>query len=852
MGGMKMSWIGRPVEDDRFSILSCFGTGTEYLDGLYVSSSAEVSEGRGPTGVAFRENRLVICQDFLEDDHTHLWQNLAHHYGWRASAAIPLRRAGQPYAALTVYHFEPNIFDQKMIELLEEIATTISFALDQFDTNKLRIKAEDRLRLFAKVFEQSNEGIIITDLRANILTVNEAVTKLTGYTESEVIGKNPNILSSGRQDQEYYQFMWDTIQATGHWQGELWNRRKDGSEYAEGLSISQIVDAEGMITNYIGIFRDITLRMETAKALLDAQQRLINIIDFLPDATFVIDKERKIIAWNKAIESLTGIKAQDMIGKGNYEYSIPLYHRRHPILIDLALDFKQEQANHYQSIRFTQGDVLIGESTTHHILSGKTALWANASVLRDSQGKAIAAIETIRDVTQQKEAEEKIQHLAYYDALTNLPNRVLLTERVNNAISEAESKKETLVLMFLDLDHFKNINDTLGHRIGDLLLTHLADRLKAQFGNQEVVFRLSGDEFIILLPGIDTDRVVCLAEKLLSEHSQPFHIEGHELTITSSIGIAFYPLDGLDFETLYKCADIAMFFTKQEGRNSYRFFSPEMQLHSVRQLHMENALRKALERNELRVFYQPQISLATGKVVGMEALIRWQHPEFGLVSPLEFIPLAEESGLILPIGVWVLQTAIHQLKSWQEQGQPPMIVAVNLSAVQLRQTYFPQIVQQCLKEANLPAKYLELELTESVAMSQPHKAIAMLDALHALGISIAIDDFGTGYSSMAYLTRFKINKLKIDQSFVRKIGNNSDAEAIIDTIIGMTKSLNLETIAEGVETKEHLDFLRERGCGEVQGYYFSKPKPAEEIQIWLENWSNNLEGRITKERERSC
>lgn len=839
-GGIKMSWIGRPGEDDRFIVLSSYGSGTEYLKDIYISASSIVPEGKGPTGMAYRENRLILCQDFLEDNHTRPWQKRAFPYRWRASAAIPLRRGGQPYAVLTVYHHEPNIFDQRMINLLEEITSNISFALDQFAVNYKHRKAKERLFLFGKVGEQISEGVIITDVGANIIYVNEGFTQLTGYQEKEVIGRNPNLLSSGRQDEEFYKQMWQAIQDRGHWRGELWNRRKDGVEYAECLSINKIVDINGATTNYIGILRNINERIEAEKKLFEVQQRLIDIIDFLPEATFVIDHERKVIAWNKAIEMMTGVKAEDMLGKGDYEYSLPLYHQRRPVLIDLALDFKEEESKPYQFLHFTQGDVLVGESTTHVLPGGKTHFKSKASVIRDSQGVPIAAIETIRDITQHKEAKAKIQHLAYYDALTDLPNRTLLTERVNEAIAKAEISKEPLVLMFLDLDHFKNINDTLGHRIGDLLLQELSKRLKSLFADQEIVYRLSGDEFILLLPNTDMLEGASLAKKLLFVHSQPFYIEGHELTITPSIGIALYPQDGSDFETLYKCADIAMFFTKQEGRNSYRFYSPEMQLHSIRQLQMENALRKALERDELCLFYQPQISLTTGEVVGMEALIRWQHPEFGLVSPLEFIPLAEETGLILPIGEWVLREAINQAKSWQKQGFSPITVAVNLSAVQLRQEDLPTTVLQYLKEADLPPQYLELELTESAAMSNPQKAIAMLDAFHALGISIAIDDFGTGYSSLEYLTRFKINKLKIDQSFVQKIGTNSNAEVIIDMIIGMTQNLNLRTIAEGVETEEHLNFLRERGCRELQGYYYSKPKPAEDILRWLK--VNNANG----------
>ncbi len=443
------------------------------------------------------------------------------------------------------------------------------------------------------------------------------------------------------------------------------------------------------------------------------------------------------------------------------------------------------------------------------------------------------ALERFAHEKSRQEAAATIERLANYDPLTGLPNRVLLRDRVQQAIATVTRSGQSLALMFLDLDHFKNINDSLGHNIGDALLRGVAERLLSEVREQDTVSRWGGDEFILLLPDCSAEGATRVAEKLLAAFAAPYQAAHHELNSTPSIGIALYPADGNDFESLAQAADAAMYRAKQEGRNTFCFFTAAMQARSQRFLELESALRTALKRDEFFLHYQPQFAIEDGRLVGAEALVRWQHPTQGLIAPGEFIAIAEMSGQILQLGAWVLQQAIRQAKAWQEEGLPAMTISVNLSAAQFRQNNLITQVKTFLGKAGLAPRYLELELTESLAMEDPQEAVKVIDALHAEGIALSIDDFGTGYSSLAYLKRFRISKLKIDQSFVRDIASDPNDRAIVEAIITMAQSLGFTTIAEGVETAEQLAFLREHGCREVQGYYFSKPLPVEAFSAFV-------------------
>ncbi|MBI1889803.1 MAG: EAL domain-containing protein [Burkholderiales bacterium] len=445
---------------------------------------------------------------------------------------------------------------------------------------------------------------------------------------------------------------------------------------------------------------------------------------------------------------------------------------------------------------------------------------------------ALRSYERLHNEFIKRQASERtIEYLAYYDVWTGLPNRTLLLDRISQVVQSAVRHNWNAAVLYIDLDQFKRINDSLGHEIGDLLLKTVAERLRILVRGEDTVAHVSGDEFAILLPNLkDPEHSARVAEKALAAIQQPYQIEGQELHITASIGISVCPNDGSEGLTLIRNADTAMYQSKASGRNTYSFFKPEMTARALENLRVSNDLRRAIARNEFVLHYQPQVDLQTGRIVGAEALIRWQHPEWGLVFPGKFIGVAEETGLIQPMGEWVLREACRQNKAWQTAGLPPIDMAVNLSARQFDCGRIERVTTEALAETGLEAHHLELEVTESMIMQNVDQAIAVMKMLKTIGVKLSIDDFGTGYSSLNYLKRFPLDKLKIDQTFVRDIGIDEDDASIVTAIIGLAKSLKLKVIAEGVEKEMQLNFLRDGGCDEMQGYYFSKPIPAADFE----------------------
>ena len=552
-----------------------------------------------------------------------------------------------------------------------------------------RKRMEESLRLSATVFEHAAEGVMIVDTQARIVAVNRTFTEITGFSADEVRGQNPRLLRSGRTDEATYKALWESVSARGFWRGELWNRRKDGSLFAEQLTISAVRNSQGDLTHYVGLMSDIT------------------------------------------------------------------------------------------SIKRTQ---------------------------------------------------EVLDYQAHHDPLTDLPNRLLFEDRLSHALNRSRRTGERLAVMFVDLDRFKNINDTLGHPVGDEVLRVIGRRLQNSLRDCDTVARLGGDEFILLLEAIGSESDVGkVAEKLLTDFREPIAAAGHEFFVTASVGVSFFPQDGEEVITLVRNADAAMYRAKEKGRNSFEFYHAELTSSAQKRFALEGEMRRALDRGEFTLHFQPQRRLDDHCLIGAEVLLRWSHASQGAISPAEFIPLAEESGLIVDIGAWVLLAACAQVKTWLDQGLDPPPVAVNVSEVQMRRSDLVSTVEAVLQQTGLPPGYLELEITEGFIMNNTEERVAQLRHLRELGVGLSIDDFGTGYSSLSYLKRFPIDKLKIDQSFVRGLPGDSDDAAICRAIIGMGRSLGLKIVAEGVELPAQQEFLRLAGCDLMQGYLYARPMPAEEF-----------------------
>ncbi len=554
-------------------------------------------------------------------------------------------------------------------------------------------EVEAQLNLTAQVFENAIEGVVITDEKGVIQRVNSAFTTITGYLEEEAVGKSSDFLHPIDQDDEAAQEKMAAIKEDKTWKGEVWNRRKNGEAYPQWEAVTAICDRDGVVTNYVSVFHD-----------------------------------------------LSDIKAREQL-----------------------LQFR-----------------------THH------------------------------------------------DTLTDLPNRDLFTDRLQQAISIAQRSKGRVLVLFLGLDHFKNINNSLGHASGDNLLKGVAQRFREFIREGDTLCRLGGDSFGFIIRGISQiEDALTVVQKLTGVLQAPFMINDHELFVTASSGITLFPEDGQDVESLIKNADMALIRAKTSGRDRSQFYTESMGRQADRRLQLESNLRLALERGEFVLHYQPKLSLAGNRVIGMEALVRWQQPDTGLVSPAEFIPVAEESGLIIPLGEWILRESCRQTKEWLDAGYGYLKVAVNLSARQFREEGISDLIKRVLSETGLPAAMLELEITESMVMHDVEEAILALDRLRAQGVSIAMDDFGTGYSSLSYLKRFPIQTLKIDQSFIRDLNSDTEDAAIVGSIISLAKGLDLRVVAEGVESSEQMVFLNASGCNEVQGYFYSRPLPVDAFVKFL-------------------
>jgi diguanylate cyclase (GGDEF)-like protein/PAS domain S-box-containing protein len=566
--------------------------------------------------------------------------------------------------------------------------------------------------------------------------------------------------------------------------------------------------------------RNMIDRKLVEEALFIEKERAQVTLNSIGDAVLSTDILGNVTYLNLAAESLTGWSREEASRRPVAEvFRIIDGTTRQPARNPMELAVQQNKA-----FGLTANCILIRRDGLEFAIEDSVA------PIHDRRGQVTGAVIVFRDVTAARAMSLRMSHLAQHDCLTDLPNRLLLNDRITRAIASARRNGNRLAVLFLDLDRFKHINDSLGHAIGDKLLQSVTERLVARVRSSDTVSRQGGDEFVVLLSelGHPEDAAAC-AKKMLTALTAPHRIAEHDLHVTVSIGVSTYPEDGQDAETLLKSADTAMYQAKENGRNNFQFFRHDMNVRAAEQRFLEGSLSRALERHEFVLHYQPKINLETGAITGAEALIRWLHLGRGLIPPAQFVPIAEETGLLLPIGQWVLGEACRQARAWLDAGLRPVPVAVNISAVEFRDKGFLEGVRAILKDTRLEPRYLELELTESVLMQHAESTASVLQALKAMGVQLAVDDFGTGYSSLSYLRRFPIDALKVDQSFVRQITADADDAIIASAVISMGKSLKLRVVAEGVETREQLAFLQDRCCDEGQGYYFSRPVVAEQF-----------------------
>jgi diguanylate cyclase (GGDEF)-like protein/PAS domain S-box-containing protein len=681
-----------------------------------------------------------------------------------------------------------------------------------------RRRSEETQHKYRVLFEDSADANWLMDAKG-FLNCNSAALRMFGYSVAAEM-KHPSDISplnqaDGRSSRVAAEEKIAAAFRNGTERFEWLHQRKNGNVFPAEVCLTALT-LSGRPT-LLATVRDITERKQAEEALLFKNALLEAQAETTIDGILVVDESDQIVLANKQFGLQFGIPDESVSTRDD------LVLRQHVTDSVEDSDAFTERINYLYSHREEK-------SRDEFRLKNGKVFDRYSAPLVDSEEQYRGRIWYFRDITDRKLAEKQIQFLAYYDALTGLPNRTLLQDRLAKALAGARRHKHKVALLFLDLDRFKDINDSLGHSVGDLLLQEVAERLKKWGREQDTVARLGGDEFLITVTQVkDLTDVAIAAERLMDAMTAAFLVQGHSLNVSCSIGVSIFPENGTDCETLIKNADAAMYCAKDSGRNSFRFFAEDMNAQAVERLSLENSLRLALGKKELFLVYQPQMHVATGRVTGLEALLRWQHPTLGLVPPDRFIRIAENSGLIVPIGEWVLRTACSQARKWQEDGLPAVSVAVNVSAVQFRQQGFCELIRSVLHETGLAAQYLELELTESLLLANADVTLSVLRELKSMGLTLAIDDFGTGYSNFTSLRQFGVSKLKIDRSFIRDVATNSDDSAITAAIISMARSLRLKVIAEGVENEAQMSFLRAHNCNEIQGYYFSKPLAVEKV-----------------------
>lgn len=660
---------------------------------------------------------------------------------------------------------------------------------------------------YRSLFDFNVDAVYSMDESGRFITANESCHALSGYTLEELIGTTfLRLIVPSELEEVVARFRLALKGSAQTYECQIVHK----SGQIVNASVSNVpIRVDGIVVGIYGIAKNISEQKRAMRELAESEQQFRELIEQAADAIYLMDNECVILDVNTQGCSFLGYEKSEMVGRNVAEF----------------IDAQDLDATPFDYLGMTQGKTSV-KCRRMISKSGKLIpTESRAKMLPDGRVQAF-----VRDITERREAQEAIHRQTYCDILTGLPNRALFLDRLDQMFSVASSRGESFAVLILDVDRFKQINDTLGHAAGDELIRMVAARLGKMIRKEDTVSRIGGDEFTFIIANIGHSSFAArIARKIIDTFQDPFIIDEHELYVTASLGIGIYPFDGLDGRTVLKNADTAMYRAKEHGRNSYQLYTEDMNANAYERLVLDSHLRRAIENEEFRLYYQPQVSLADGRLVGVEALIRWKHPDLGLVFPDKFIPHAEETGLIDPVGDWVLRAACKQAAQWYNSGHP-IRVAINLSARQLDQSWLCDTIDGALLEHNLPAEWLELEVTESNIIQHKDRAIESLEMLKMVGVKTAVDDFGTGYSSLSYLPRFPLDVLKIDRAFVTGLGRSDKSTAVVKALIDLAHALGMEVIAEGVETREQLHALRDLNCDVVQGYFFSQPVPIDQLE----------------------
>lgn len=829
IGGYRLALVGEPVDDEAREVRI---TAQHGADQGFAESIADSDRGAGPSGRAIRSGQSIVVRDVERDPSYQSFRAEAQRREFRSTIALPLRSGGRVFGVLRIYSGEANAFSADEVKLLTDLADDLAYGMASLRTRAERERAERALReseqRFRSISACAHDAIVIVDRGGRVTFWNAAAERMTGYAEEQVVGRVGFAELVVAEDAGPLQAAIDALSRVGDapFEGatvEFRALRSNGSPISVEAATSVVqLDGDWQL---LVLARDISAR-KAAEEALNIRNRAIES----SSNAIIIARSRKaddnpVIYVNPAFERITGFRRDEAIG-------------RNPRFL-IGEDWGQT------------GIERLREALRHHISTqvllrnyrrDGSVFWAEVSVspVVDDGGTLTHYISVITDVTERVRFEEELRHQATHDQLTGLANRVLLADRIDQAVAHASRSGHYVAVLLLDLDRFKFINESLGHGAGDEVVRTVGDRLRTCVRRGDTVARIGGDEFVVVLAELAaTTDAALIAHKIQESVGLPIDLQSQQLFVTVSIGIGLAPADGSEAESLLRNADVAMYAAKDQGGSCFRFYLDGMNDRARRQLSLEADLRRAVERDELQLHYQPKLDIRQGRIVGAEALIRWNHPLKGMIPPLDFIPLAEETGLIVAIGEWALRKACEDASRWQARDGVPVTVAVNISARQFRHGGLAQAVRAALADASLPPECLELELTESVIMQNEQTTIAALDDLKAIGINLSIDDFGTGYSSLSYLRDFPVDTLKIDRSFVKDLAASEDCQTVAGAVLVLAHGLGMNVVAEGVETIEQLSFLRERGCDQIQGYLFSRPLPEPEFRAM---YARSLDG----------